>query len=161
MEIYVRRAERSDIPQILPLLDLLDALHLEWYPDRFKPPGGGGRGANELVLSLVDSSQEYWVAVLEGKVLGVVLLMHRKTDPNPVVKAEDFLLLDMLIVDPEHRGKGIAKLLMEQGKQVAKEAKYPRIKVKVYEKNQGAMKLYEALGYTTTVRVLEMSLADQ
>jgi len=161
METYVRRAERSDIPQILPLLDLLDAIHLEMYPERFRAPLGGGRSSSELVRALVDASQEYWVAVQEGRVLGVALYQHRKQEAHPVMKAESFLMVDMLVVDPAHRGKGIGRLLMDQASKRAREEKYNRLEVKVYEKNQQALKLYESMGYTTTLRTLGIALSDQ
>lgn len=160
MDIYVRRAERNDVPQMLPLLEQLDAWHREAYPDKFRPHSGGGRTPHNLIKEMVEPSSEYWVAVRSGKVLGLAFYMHRQISNNPLVIPDDYLLLDMLVVDERYRRKGIGKMLVEQAKKRAGEEGYSRVVIKVYEKNQKAMKFYEELGYKTLTRDLELKLGE-
>ncbi len=160
MEIYVRRAERSDVPQMLVLLDYLDAWHQEAYPDRFRPIAGGGRTPHSLIKEMAEPSSEYWVAVKSGKVLGLTFLLHRQIADNPVRVPETYLLLDMLVVDPAFQRKGIGKMLVEQAQKRAREEGYKRVSIKVYENNRSAMDFYQALGYQTLIRTLEYKLDD-
>ncbi len=158
MDIYVRRAERSDVPQMLPLLEQLDAWHRESYPERFRPHAEGGRTQHSLLKEMVEPSSEYWLAVRAGKVLGLAFMMHRQLESNPLVKPDNYLLLDMLVVEEGQRRKGIGKMLVEQARKRAGEEGYSRVVIKVYEKNQEAMKFYEELGYKTLKRDLELRL---
>jgi ribosomal protein S18 acetylase RimI-like enzyme len=52
-----------------------------------------------------------------------------------------------LAVDPQHRGKGIAKLLMSAGEQAASDAGRLYLRLEVSVDNIPAIKLYEWLGY--------------
>ena len=158
MEIYVRRAERNDVPQMLPLLEYLDAWHRESYPDRFRPHSGGGRSPHSLIKEMAEPSSEYWVAVRSGKVLGLAFYMHREIPTHPLMKPESYLLLDMLVVDPAYHRKGVGKMLVEHAQQRAKEEGYPRVEIKVYDNNQSALDFYGSMGYQTLTRTLELKL---
>lgn len=158
MEIYVRRAERSDVPQMIPLLEQLDAWHRENYPERFRKHIDGGRTPHNLIKEMVDPSAEYWLAVKSGKVLGVAYFMHRQLPSNPLVIPNDYLLLDMLVVDERYRRKGVGKLLVDQAKKRAQEEGYPRVVIKVYEANQEAIGFYQELGYETEMRKMTLKI---
>ncbi|MBQ8894490.1 MAG: GNAT family N-acetyltransferase [Clostridia bacterium] len=57
---------------------------------------------------------------------------------------EDYLVLDLLAVKPEHRGKGIARVLAEEFRSAARRAGKPGV-VEIYEpENLG---FYEKLGF--------------
>ncbi len=160
MDIYVRRAERGDVPQMLSLLEQLDALHRKSYPERFNSHKKGGRSPHSLLKEMVKPSSEFWLAVRSRKVLGLAIFMHRQVTQSSLVKSDNFLLLDMLVVGEVHRRKGIGKMLIKQARKRAEEEGYSRIVVKVYEKNQGAIEFYEKLGCKTLTRNLELRLND-
>ena len=65
---------------------------------------------------------------------------------HPVTEVPDFLVLN-LAVDPEHRGKGIGKLLMNHARSFAEARGIRRLRLFVASDNAPAQSLYRALGF--------------
>lgn len=57
--------------------------------------------------------------------------------------------LDSLAVMPSHRGRGVARILLENGVKMAKEMRRPAI-LACSPENVGAKRLYESLGFRDT-----------
>ena len=55
-----------------------------------------------------------------------------------------------LIVDSKQRGKGIGKKLIEYGIGYAKKKNYKKVTLRVAQKNENAIKLYERFGFSVT-----------
>lgn len=55
--------------------------------------------------------------------------------------------VNYLAVDPGHRGRGLARLLMEAGERLLTERGCPQLNLQVRAENTEAMALYEHLGY--------------
>ncbi len=77
---------------------------------------------------------------------------------NPFMKERDFLDIDEFCVDEEHRRKGVATAMIEFIKDFAKENGFQRIELNMWEFNQGALAFYEAAGFETFRRYMEMFL---
>lgn len=60
----------------------------------------------------------------------------------------DRLHIFHLIVDSKHRGKGIGKKLIEYGIGFAKKKNYKKVTLRVSQKNDKAIKLYERSGFS-------------
>ena len=52
-----------------------------------------------------------------------------------------------IAVHPDHRGRGIARQVMDPVHAVAAERRAPRVRLKVYRNNLAAIRLYESLAY--------------
>ena len=70
----------------------------------------------------------------------------------------DFLDIDEFCVDEGHRRQGIATALVDFVKAYAREKGFSRIELNMWEFNRGALAFYEAAGFTTYRRYLEMML---
>ncbi|MCQ6279625.1 GNAT family N-acetyltransferase [Bacillus sp. EB600] len=105
----------------------------------------------EAIASDADTQPgvEQIVAVIEGEIVGSVVLFPPKTDAYKGLIAD--VLEDpeirMLAVSPEDRGKGVATALITECIQRAKMKGSPAIGLHTSDFMESAIKLYENLGF--------------
>jgi len=78
-----------------------------------------------------------FVAVCEGSVIGYVCLMSL---------FEEAQIMDIAVA-PEHRAKGVGRMLLEQAIAVAREKGAERLVLEVRQSNVPAIRLYEYFGF--------------
>jgi len=104
------------------------------------------------------SYQNCWFATLEDKPIAMLFAFHMAVDPtyeesDPVLQHYAKLEEDCsyyisgVAVEPEHRGKRIGQMLMGKAHTEATNARLERISLLVFEQNEGAVRLYEKLGF--------------
>ncbi len=96
---------------------------------------------------LGDDPQDYscLVAELDGKLIGLThFLFHRHA-----WKVENVCYLQDLYADPEVRGKGVGRKLIEAVYQAADDAGAPSVYWMTQEFNTNARKLYDRIGQLT------------
>ncbi|EQB68415.1 MAG: ribosomal protein S18-alanine N-acetyltransferase [Cuniculiplasma sp.] len=64
--------------------------------------------------------------------------------------SDSSLDIESVAVDPEYRGKGLAKALFQHIEDIAKQRGYEKIVLEVREHNREAIGLYEKLGFKKT-----------
>jgi len=74
------------------------------------------------------------------------------------MKERDFLDIDEFCVDEAFRRQGIASAMIEFIRRFAKEKGFHRIELNMWEFNEGALAFYEAVGFRTYRRYMEMFL---
>ena len=93
---------------------------------------------------------QLWVAEIDGHIAGVVAITG---DPEPDYIQADWdhsgpaLILHRLAVDPEFRGTGVARALMQQAEDVAQAQGVFVIRVDTNIENQATQQLFPRLGY--------------
>ncbi|KAM3857767.1 N-acetylaspartate synthetase [Diretmus argenteus] len=97
-----------------------------------------------LMTSCVLPGSCFWVAVLEGRVVGIVAAQGREDD-NTVE-------LRRMSVDSRYRGKGIAKALGRRVLEFAMRNNYTAVVLGTTAVKLAAHKLYESLGFRRTGR---------
>ena len=70
----------------------------------------------------------------------------------------DYLDIDEFDVDEAHRREGVATEMIAFIRAYAKEASFSRIELNMWEFNHDALAFYEAVGFTTYRRYMEMQL---
>ena len=70
----------------------------------------------------------------------------------------DFLEVEEFGVKDTFRRQGIATKLMEFIKEYAREKGFTKLELNMWEFNQGALDFYEAVGFKTYRRYMEMKL---
>ena len=63
------------------------------------------------------------------------------------------LVVDQLAVAPSARGKGVGTLLLEAAEARGRAMGVPRMALSVISENEGAIRLYERMGYVRTQAV--------
>jgi ribosomal-protein-alanine N-acetyltransferase len=97
--------------------------------------------SREHFLHELDAPHSYpFVAITDGKIAGYVCLMSL---------FEEAQILN-IAVSPQMRGRGIARILMEQAFKVASEKGAEFVALEVRTSNVAAITLYERLGFVRT-----------
>jgi ribosomal protein S18 acetylase RimI-like enzyme len=99
------------------------------------------------------------VAERGGEVVGFVAASIRYPE-KPWEAAHPWCSIDDVIVRSDLRGRGVGGRLLAAAEAWARERAAPEIRLSVGEYNQGAIGLYERLGFRTSRRQMRKRLAD-
>jgi ribosomal protein S18 acetylase RimI-like enzyme len=135
------RAIYADPMHASALVMLLDAYASD--------PAGGGEGLSDfakthLVASLAARPQAYSVLAFEGdQPVGLVNCIEGFSTfaCRPLVNVHDVAVL------VSHRGRGIAERMLALAEAIARERGAVKLTLEVLSGNQGAMRLYQRLGF--------------
>jgi ribosomal protein S18 acetylase RimI-like enzyme len=141
----IRLALTEDIPYIMQLIRKVVPLmraagNFQWGDDYPNPEVF----ANDITIG------QLWIAELENKIVGISAIT---TDQDPEYAdagwdiTEKAIVTHRLAVDPDYQGKGIARALMNQAEQVAKNSGTSILRVDTNSKNMATQALFPKLGY--------------
>ena len=155
--VEVRPARENELERVNELRKQVNDLHVAGKPDVFKP------GFHEELRDYIhtirnDPEQSIVVAQSDGTICGFAVLHHIHKPENPFMKERDFLDIDEFCVDEAFRRQGIASAMIAYIREFAKEKGFHRIELNMWEFNQGALAFYEAAGFRTYRRYMEMFL---
>ena len=148
MEPRLRQATPDDARGIAVLNVVVQALHVEHRPDRFRPPDvdaftavveGWLRSANRRIWLAEDTN---------GTPVGYVMGMRFDRPPNALVAGATIVELDQVVVDPAARGQGIATALCSEVLQWASALGADRVELSTWAFNESAQSLFAGLGFT-------------
>ena len=155
--MIVRFAKESELDRVNELRKQVNDIHVEGKPDVFKP--GFGQELRDFIKVIWnDPEQEIVVAEDDGVICGFAVLHHINKPENPFMKERDFIDIDEFCVDKDHRRKGAASEMVSFIKEFAREKGFRRIELNMWEFNQNALAFYEAAGFKTFRRYMEMMI---
>lgn len=95
---------------------------------------------------------QYCLTLRDEDTLELIGVIISKVEPHRDVRMRGYI--GMLVIDPKHRGKGYASKLVEMTVQkMIKCDDVDEITLETEVINQGALKLYESLGFMRTKRL--------
>ena len=153
----VRQARENELERVNELRMQVNALHVAGKPEVFKP-GFPEKLRNYIYAIHKDPEQFIAVAVKDGTICGFAVLHHINRPENPFMKERDFLDIDEFCVDEAFRRQGVASEMIDFIREFAKEKGFHRIELNMWEFNQDALAFYEAAGFQTFRRYMEMFL---
>ena len=156
--MLIRRAEISDIPEILRLLVQVCNVHQDIRPDIFQR-NGVKYTESDLKELLADGRRPVWCAVEEGTFLGYCFCQWEEYHDSSVVMDRRELYIDDLCVDEAARGGGVATALFRHVTAAAKAEGANFITLNVWEGNS-ALKFYEKMGMKPRKTTLDLPLED-
>ena len=112
------------------------------------------------------SYQNCWMAELDGQVVGMLSAFPMDADPeaaesedmDPILRPYARLEEDRsfyicsIALDAHARGKGIGAALLAQAEELARERRFAKTSLIVFEGNEVARRLYETRGYQAVAR---------
>ncbi len=153
----IRFAREEDLERVNVLRRQVNDLHVAGKPEVFKP--GFGDELRDYVYTIFqDPEQKIVVAAENGMICGFAVLHHINRPENPYMYERDFLDIDEFCVDETCRRRGVASAMIRFIVDYAKEQEYHRIELNMWEFNRDALAFYEAAGFTTFRRYMEMIL---
>lgn len=134
----IRHAIEKDVPRIL---ELYRQLALE--PEKYKP------ASLSEALKIYKKMSQYpgyhlLVAEDSGQVVGTAVMAVL---PGFAHGTAPFAVVEYVVVEEQHRSRGIGKLMMEAVKSLAKEAGCYKIMLTSDLRRERAHKFYESIGY--------------
>ena len=147
----IRRAMTGDLPRLGRLGALLVEAHHDLDPQRFLAPTHRTAAdyASFLNTKLEDPDAAILVAEFDARVIGYAYA---------AVQGYDYMslrgpagVLHDLIVDPEHRGRGVGRLLLNAAQAYLKTRGAPRVVLSTAEGNQAAQRLFARMGFRRTM----------
>ena len=142
-DLTIRSAQRSDIGGMSDLLSQLFAIESDFTPDEHKQKLG-----LELLLST-----PYSCAVVAEDPSGVIGMATVQTLVSTAEGGRVGLVEDV-VVDLHHRGKGIGGALLEYLQVWAKDNGLSRLQLATDSGNDEAVKFYEKIGWEQTSLML-------
>lgn len=131
-DIKLREASVSDLDEILTIEN-----------QSFKSEAFNRRQFTYLIKS---QGCVFQVALHNGKIAGYLMLLKRKNS--------GLLRIYSIAVSPHHRGLGIAQMLIDATKNIARENGFRVVSLEVNEKNEPAIRLYQKNGFMVTAKRL-------
>ncbi|MBR4235891.1 MAG: GNAT family N-acetyltransferase [Clostridia bacterium] len=103
-----------------------------------------------------DPRHKIVAAERDGRICGFALLNHITRPENPYMYERDYLDIDELCVDETQSRTGVGTAMIDFIKTYAAEQGFSRIELNMWEFNTDALEFYEAAGFKTCRRYLEM-----
>jgi len=147
----IRGAVTADLPTIGRLGALLVRMHHELDPKRFIEAGPQTERAYASFIGsqLEDPSMIVLVAESEGKVAGY---------SYSGIEGRDYMslrgpagVLHDIVVDPEHRGRGVGRALLDATVAALKARGAPQVVLSTATGNESAQRLFDRAGFRRTM----------
>lgn len=155
--VTARLARESELERINELRGQVFSLHAAGKPDVFKPEFPP-EVAEYIHVIWNDPEQEIVVAEMDGQVCGFAVLHHFSKPETPFMLERDFLDIDEFCVDEACRRQGAATAMIAFIREFARERGFHRLELNMWEFNREALAFYEAAGFATYRRYMEMFL---
>ena len=159
-QVTIRPATRADLSAIGRLGALLVKVHHDFDPQRFfaatsRTPAGY---ASFLGSQLDEPDVAVLVAEVDGKVLGYTYAGVEGTD-YMALRGPAGVLYD-IIVDPEHRGRGIGGMLLDATLAFLASRRAPRAVLSTAARNETAQRLFARAGFRDTMIEMTRELEE-
>lgn len=138
--MVIRFAKENELIRVNELRKQVNDLHVEGKSEVFK--AGFNKELQDHVYTIwKDPEQKIIVAESEGMICGFAVLHHIHKPETPFMQERDFMDIDEFCVDKKYRRQGIN-----------------RMELNMWEFNEDALAFYEAVGFKTYRRYMEMML---
>jgi ribosomal protein S18 acetylase RimI-like enzyme len=156
----VRRATPADLSRIGHLGALLVKEHYDFDPQRFLAARQGTPEgyASFMSTQLEDPDKAVLVADDNGNVVGYAYAAVEGYD-YMALRGPAGVLHDV-IVDPEHRGRGVGRLLLGDALEFFRSRGVPRVVLSTAERNEAAQRLFASMGFRRTMIEMTRELDD-
>lgn len=155
--VSVRFAEAADLPAVNRLRKQVNDLHVAGRPQTFKP-GFPPELRDYLYEVFRDPDKNVAVAEREGEICGFAILHEIRRPENPYMHERHYLDIDEFCVDEAARRQGVGRAMIAFIRGVAEERGFDRLELNMWEFNRDALAFYEAAGFETYRRYMEMKL---
>ena len=142
----IRAATVEDVPQVIPMVDRLAALHEGWDPAKYPyKPNVGEMYRSWLRSRANDRRSVFLVAADEAKVVGFIVgTVEREI---PIYRIEEFGFIHDLWVEEQYRHEGIARQLVMAAVEQFAEMGMKQVRCDTATHNEAARNLFKSCGF--------------
>lgn len=154
----IRRAKKSDIPDVLKLLSQVLEIHAAIRPDLFRS-GTTKYSSDELEEIFADDNRPVYVACDDREtLLGYAFCEYLPPSDSANMVPVSSLYLDDLCVDEAGRRMHVGQALFAHVKEEARRLGCHDINLNVWEGNDSARRFYEKMGMKVKKTTMEFLL---
>jgi len=117
-----------------------------------------GRPDTLIASAIQARDSDYLVAIVDSRVVGFLDIRESVTPDFPMFVPRRFALVDNVVVEEGHRGKGIGTRLLEGATEWARNRGLSSIQLTVWSQNTEAIRLYRRLGFAVVIQRMEKAL---
>lgn len=151
----VRFAKEEDLARVNELREMVNEHHVAGRPDMFKP--GFGQELRDYIFEIWRAEEKgIIVAERDSIICGFACVKFVDRAETPYRNAMRFYEVEEFGVDEAFRRQGVATELMTFVKEDARARGFERIELNMWEFNESALEFYEAVGFKTYRRYMEM-----
>ncbi|MBZ0318648.1 MAG: GNAT family N-acetyltransferase [Anaerolineae bacterium] len=158
--MIIRQATQADAHLLAELSTHVQQVHVEARPRTFRP----AEVSEDLITFYADLLPQldnyFFIAEEGGTAVGYVFVKHINRPINPYTHADTFLHIDQISVNPDARGKGCGKALMQAVYDLAARHSIQRITLDVWQFNETAIEFYRNLGFNPFMQRMEIFLDE-
>ena len=155
--MIIRPALKNDLPRINELRHQVSELHYSARPDMFIP-GFPQEISDYLQVMFNADDRQIIVAEMNNQIVAFACLAEKTTPATPYRPARHYLEVDEIGVDESVRRQGVGRKLFEEIRCIAMKKGFKRIELNMWDFNEDALKFYEAIGFNTYRRYMEMEI---
>lgn len=153
----IRFAAKEDLENVNILRKQVNDLHTAGKPEIFKK-GFSKELSDHIYTIFADPRQKIVVYEIDGAICSFAVINHITKPENPFMYVRDYLDIDEFCVDEAYRRRGLATEMIAFIRDYAKAEGFDRLELNMWEFNRDALDFYEAVGFNTYRRYMEMKL---
>ena len=153
----IRFAAKEDLENVNILRKQVNDLHTAGKPEIFKK-GFSKELSDHIYTIFADPRQKIVVYEIDGAICSFAVINHITKPENPFMYVRDYLDIDEFCVDEAYRRRGLATEMIAFIRDYAKAEGFDRLELNMWEFNRDALDFYEAVGFNTYLRYMEMKL---
>lgn len=154
----IRPATPADIPQLVALNRVAQALHAAALPERFRADAPDAEVARAFQTALESPSACWLVAApADGPLSGFLSAEFRAREASWCLVAHRVCYLSALVVAPRHQRRGTARALVAALRHAAAARGIADLELDVWTFNTPARQAFARLGFTPLMERLRLS----
>lgn len=155
--MIIRFVKENELIRVNEMRRQINDIHVKGKPEIFKE--GFNNELRDYIYTIRnDPEQQIIVAESEGIICGFAVLHHIRKPETPFMRERDFIDIDEFCVDKDYRRQGAGTEMITFIRSYAKQKGVDRIELNMWEFNRDALAFYEAAGFKTYRRYMEMTL---
>jgi len=153
----IRFAKYDELARVNELRKQVNDVHTKGEPQIFKK--GFPEELQNYIYSVFDNPlKKIVVYESDGIICAFAVIHHITKTETPFMYERDYLDIDEFGVDEAFRRKGIATEMINFIRDYAKNEGFSRLELNMWEFNKGALEFYEAVGFATYRRYMNINL---
>lgn len=143
----IRDANTKDFTQMKNVFKQVDELHSEAHPEIFNKPIDNAR-SNEYLREILKNDKQKLIVAVEGNIVVGLAKADIECAPDiPLFRNREWLSISTIVVDEDHRGKGIGKILLDNLYVWANTHNVNEVELTVFSFNESAIEFYKKNGF--------------
>jgi ribosomal protein S18 acetylase RimI-like enzyme len=155
--MHVRKAQKSDLDDLILMNLEVHSIHLRERPDEFINLSSDDVRSS-LPKLLTDKDYEIFVCLEGEELIGYVLSRVESRKESPVQKARQHFYIEQIDVKREHRRRGAGELLLNATREMAKKRGIDVILLDVWNFNEGAVAFFKSQGFSPWIQRMGMTV---